>query len=947
MEGGEVSNNRSADNGGVFWLSMGTLSITGGTFENNSTAGKGGVAYQKEASASVSLKGGVFRNNRAKGDGGVLYTPNGLSISGGSYEGNTSGGNGGAVWTNGTLSISGGSFRDNTAQKGAAIYQEGGKEVTITGFEEMQELYIKTLGTITVQNELKGKRLPLQTESAVTDGMTVATLMVARPQEYGAVTTLNGSTVLPVKEGTKGWFLKVDQAAQVCTVTYHTDGGSIQDQSNYESYRVGVGLTLPIPTKEGFVFAGWYMTADFSGEAETAIGTDAVGDKTYYAKWKKDEPLVNAAKPAAITLADASYIVGDNATALDGTTTAADGGKITYRWYEAISKDNQDGAPISGETGSTFTPDTTAAGTRFYYVVATNTNANATGEKTAETRSNTATITVTEKAVTYTVSYDWGTEFPEGVTLPTDSGAYHSVQDAEAAMDKTYTASSTSTAQKDGKYGTWTFSGWTASVEGTVVKFTGKWTFTETLKVDAAKPAPITLTDASYTVGDSAAALNGETTVTDNGTITYQWYEATSKDDQNGTLLEGKTDPIFTPDTTAAGTRFFYVVVTNTNANATGEKTAEIRSNTVTLTVTEKAVTYTVSYDWGTEVPDGETLPTDSGAYQSVQDAEAAMDKTYTASSTSTAQKDGKDGTWIFSGWTASVEGTVVKFTGEWTFTETSVRPGRPSSSESSDRDHDYSVSAPGHITGGALSTTPSAAVKGSTVTITAKPDNGYRLDKLTVIDQSGNRLSLSDQGNGKYTFIMPAGKVSVEPVFAPIKAQPEFKDVEKDSYYHDAVHWALEKGITEGTSTDTFSPGASCTRAQMVTFLWRAAGSPGPKSAANPFKDINESDYYYSAILWAIENGITSGTGAGTFSPTATVTRGQTVTFLHRAAGSPLAGSSGFNDVSDGAYYAKAVAWAAENGITSGTGSNKFAPNADCTRSQIVTLLYRANKGN
>ena len=232
-------------------------------------------------------------------------------------------------------------------------------------------------------------------------------------------------------------------------------------------------------------------------------------------------------------------------------------------------------------------------------------------------------------------------------------------------------------------------------------------------------------------------------------------------------------------------------------------------------------------------------------------------------------------------------------------------------------------------------------------MTITAKPDNGYRLDKLTVIDQSGNRLSLSDQGNGKYTFIMPAGKVSVEPVFAPIKAQPEFKDVEKDSYYHDAVHWALEKGITEGTSTDTFSPGASCTRAQMVTFLWRAAGSPGPKSAANPFKDINESDYYYSAILWAIENGITSGTGAGTFSPTATVTRGQTVTFLHRAAGSPLAGSSGFNDVSDGAYYAKAVAWAAENGITSGTGSNKFAPNADCTRSQIVTLLYRANKGN
>ena len=756
IEGGVFRNNKSGDNGGVFWLNKGTLSITDSTFENNSTAGKGGVAYQDKASASVSLKGGVFRNNRAKGDGGVLYTPNGLSISGGTYEGNTSDGNGGAVWTNGTLSLSGGSFRGNTAQKGAAIYQEGGKEVTITDFEEMQEIYLKTLGKITIQNELKGKRLPLQTESAVTDGMTIATLMVARPQEYGAVTTLNGNTVLAVQDGTAGWFLKVDQAAQVCTVTYHMDGGSIQNQSNYESYRVGVGLTLPIPTKESFIFGGWYPTPDFSGEAVTVIGSDAAGDKTYYAKWEKDEPLVDAEAPAAITLTDASYTVGDNATALDGTTTAADDGKITYQWYEATSKDDQDGTPISGEMSPTFTPDTTAAGTRFYYVVATNTNANATGEKTAETRSNTATITVTEKAVTYTVSYDWGTEFPDGVILPTDSGAY-----------------------------------------------------------------------------------------------------------------------------------------------------------------------------------------------QSVQDAETAMDKTYTASSTATAQKNGKDGTWTFSGWTASVEGTVVKFTGKWIFAETPVRPGQSSSGGSSDRDHDHSVSAPSHITGGAMSVTPTAAAKGTTVTITVEPSDGYKLDKLTVTDKDGNRLALSDKGNGKYTFIMPAGKVSVEPVFAPIRAQPEFKDVEKDSYYHDAVHWALEKGITEGTSTDTFSPGASCTRAQMVTFLWRAAGSPSPKSAANPFKDINENDYYYFAILWAIENGITSGTGADTFSPGATVTRGQTVTFLHRAAGSPLAGSSGFNDVSDGAYYAKAVAWAAENGITGGTGSNKFAPNADCTRGQIVTLLYRANKGN
>ena len=1138
VEGGEFSNNKSGNNGGVFWLKEGTLSITGGVFENNSTAGKGGVAYQDKASASVSLKGGVFRNNRAKGDGGVLYTPNGLSISGGSYEGNTSGGNGGAVWTNGTLSISGGSFRDNTAQKGAAIYQEGGKEVTITGFEEMQEIYLKTLGTITVQNELKGKRLPLQTESAVTDGMTVATLMVARPQEYGAVTTLNGSTVLPVKEGTKGWFLKVDQAAQVCTVTYHVNDGSIQDQSNYESYRVGVGLTLPIPKKEGFLFRGWYSTPDFSGEAVTVIGTDDSGNKTFYAKWEKEEPLVDAEAPAAITLADASYEAGktaeplngkttvtdngtityqwyrtnavddfngtlldgeigetftpptdavgtqyyyviatntktdatgektaetrsntvaitvtekavtytvryewngeapsdanlpqddrsydteeqaraamdttyavgststaqkdgkdgtwtfsgwtataegtivkftgkwaftetlkvdavapaaitladasytvdDSATALDGTTTAADNGEITYQWYEATSKDDQDGALLVGKTDPTFTPDTTAAGTRYYYVVATNTNASATGEQTAETRSNTVAITVTDKAVTYTVSYDWGTEVPDGETLPTDTAAYHSVQDAEAAMDKTYTASSTSNAQKDGKDGTWTFSGWTVTVESTVVKFSGKWTFTETLKVDAAKPAPITLTDASYMVGDSATALNGETTAADGGEITYQWYEATSKDDQNGTLLEGKTTPTFTPDTAAAGTRFYYVVATNTNANATGEKTAETRSNTVQITVQEPAPVemFTVRYEWDGEAPSDAKLPQDDYTYDTEEQARAAMDTTYTANSTSTARKDGKDGTWTFSGWTATAEGTVVKFSGKWTFTETPVRPGRPSFDGSSDRDQNHSVSAPSHINGGAVSVTPTAAPKGTTVTITAKPDNGYKLDKLTVTDQSGNRLSLNDQGNGKYTFTMPSGKVNVDAAFSKIATTISFRDVKQSDYYYDAVKWAVEKGITEGTSAETFSPHASCTRAQTVTFLWRAAGSPEPTGIANPFSDLSPNAYYYKAVLWAVENGITQGTSTDTFSPDATVTRGQTVTFLHRAAGAPShGGNAAFFDISDDDYYSDAVAWAEQNGITSGTGNGKFAPNAVCTRAQIVTLLYRAD---
>lgn len=269
-----------------------------------------------------------------------------------------------------------------------------------------------------------------------------------------------------------------------------------------------------------------------------------------------------------------------------------------------------------------------------------------------------------------------------------------------------------------------------------------------------------------------------------------------------------------------------------------------------------------------------------------------------------------------------------------------SARPSSGGSSSSSKPTYPVSSSS---VKNGSVSFSTRSASKGSTVTITVKPDKGYELASLMVRDSNGNPIAVTPKTADTYTFIMPSGNVSVEPVFAPIKAQPEFKDVASDSYYYEAVQWAVENGITEGTSADTFSPGASCTRAQMVTFLWRAAGSPAPKSAANPFKDISANDYYYEAVLWAVENGITSGTGADTFSPGATVTRGQTVTFLHRAAGSPLAGSSAFSDVSDSAYYAKAAAWAAENGITSGTGNSKFTPNAACTRGQIVTLLYRA----
>ena len=255
-----------------------------------------------------------------------------------------------------------------------------------------------------------------------------------------------------------------------------------------------------------------------------------------------------------------------------------------------------------------------------------------------------------------------------------------------------------------------------------------------------------------------------------------------------------------------------------------------------------------------------------------------------------------------------------------------------------------YSVTAPDKTENGKVTISPKNASEGTEVTVKVTPDSGYALEGLTVTDKDGKKLKLTDKGSGVYTFTMPAGKVTVEAGFRADAAEPvnPFVDVSGGAYYEDAVLWAVRESITSGTTATTFSPGASCTRAQMVTFLWRAAGSP-KASGSNPFRDVSADTYYYDAVLWAVENGITSGISADAFAPDAMVTRAQTVTFLYRAAGSPAAApGSSFADVRGDAYYADAVSWAVEKGITSGTAAAAFSPDADCTRAQIVTFLYR-----
>ena len=324
---------------------------------------------------------------------------------------------------------------------------------------------------------------------------------------------------------------------------------------------------------------------------------------------------------------------------------------------------------------------------------------------------------------------------------------------------------------------------------------------------------------------------------------------------------------------------------------------------------------------------------------------------TVTKGSKVTLESMPNDGYYTFTGWKsngtdykAGLTITVMEdmtFTAQWRddTPSTPVIPSDPSDNS----DPTYSISLPSKVTGGEVSLQKRYAEKGETVTITVTPDEGYELDELIVTDSKGNELELTDKGNGKFTFKMPAGRVEIEVSFHEIVIEPvnPFVDVSTSDYYYDAVLWAVENGVTNGTSATTFGPNMAVSRAQMVTFLWRAHGSP-KATGTNPFTDVSTSDYYYDAVLWAVANGVTNGTSDTTFSPDTAVTRSQAVTFQWRAAGSPVVSGSSFGDVATDAYYVNAVTWAVANGITNGTGGNTFSPDVVVSRAQAVTFLYR-----
>lgn len=334
-----------------------------------------------------------------------------------------------------------------------------------------------------------------------------------------------------------------------------------------------------------------------------------------------------------------------------------------------------------------------------------------------------------------------------------------------------------------------------------------------------------------------------------------------------------------------------------------------------------------------------------NGSYADVSGAGS-----YAAGSVVTVRAGSRSG-YTFDGWTSgsnvvfddpsAAETAFTMPEGSVTVTANWSRDGGSSSSGRDDSDPRYAVGIPDKTENGSVSVSPKNASQGDRVTVTVKPDAGYELDSLKVFDKNGKELELTDKGDGRFTFIMPAGRVEVKATFTEeVKISP-FRDVSTDAYYYEAVKWAQKKGITGGIGDGLFGPNQPCTRAQIVTFLWRAAGSPVVNYAMD-LADVSGDAYYAEAVRWALSQGITTGTADGKFSPNAPCTRAQAVTFLFRASKASADGAPAFSDVAADAYYAEAVKWATDNGITNGTTSSTFSPGSGCTRAQIVTFLWR-----
>lgn len=715
------------------------------------------------------------------------------------------------------------------------------------------------------------------------------------PEEY-AVGTVNGIRVVRNSETritvegaptANASITLTAPKAKTFTVTYNANGGTGEvptDGTDYFSnaevtVKAGTGLT-----KEDFAFDGWNTAADGTGTKYAANGKFNINaNTTLYAQWK-------STVLEYVTFTHAYDVQRNPAFPAKGTIITLSSFKYPLVANGTHGATNE-GTWTLTEVGAYYTVKNTASDC--LKSVVNGIAGNYTGIIADEIVIHELKNGSTPVAYGVVVAYDAasGRAVFLGDTWSDGAGYLLATGTQTDSTNMTATAVPTDFVHA-------------ADYRITLDK-TGTYTFTAaTVGYAAQSPVTITVTNAgSVATGTLTVAL------TDGDTDKFTLSKNTIAD----IVVSGSDTFTVVPNTgLAAGTYTATVTVSGTNVVP--------KSFNVTFTV--NAITVTFDANGGSVTPTSNA----TGA-----DGNLASLPTPT-----------RNGSYSFKGWyTAANGGTQITtdtvFTknttifAQWTYTGGSYHPAT------------YAVVVE-DADNGEVSASTTAAFQGTTVTIQVDPDKGYTLETLTATDRSGKEIELTKVSDSNYTFKMPASKVTVQATFMEDNTMLNFfVDVPADAYYYDAVLWAAKNGITEGTSATTFSPDIDCTRAQMVTFLWRAVGSPEPTTNVCPFTDVDMDSYYGKAVLWAVENGITKGTSTTTFSPDMACSRAQMVTFICRMAdGKPVSSIIAFTDVPADAYYAESVQWAVENGITNGTGDNKFSSDATCTRAQMVTFLYR-----
>lgn len=954
ISGGTLSDNKNesaTSGGGAIYCVNGILTISGGTIQNNASVSRGGGIYTISGNTAISndalisgnsvtgtneyggglvinngkatMTGGTISKNTAHTAGSVAVLGSGsFEMSGGSIQENTTSGGVGSIYIikNASMTMSGGSITQNTASSGGGIANYGTLILTGSG--------IISKNTIEATKNSAGGGGVYNGGSFTMNGGTISENTVKNKsgtkatnlRGAGVLNYTNGTFILNAGEISGNKFAITDESTigggggiynlGSCTI----NGGSIQGHGTENTVFGGAGVFSNY-SSASLTISGGEIKNNYSGNN---LGSGVRANSGSFAMTGgsiTDNTGVSGlyVEPTAtFSISGDPIVIGNK-----NTSNAEKNLYLKDNQHITLSGPMAAGAAIgvttaTNPTGSNSVQITAAeSGTEFYkdaaqYFIPDVENAIA----EADNDNKYVNLSYTNETY-YDVTLELTNLTPDKalVTRVKKNKNYTATLTADTGYHLPDTISEIEGVTYDKEAGTITIS----SVSGDMTVTAAAVPNTYKVKFDANGGEGNQMAEQTMTY-DQAATLT-ENTYTKEGFNFAGW--STTADETceyldrasviNLTAVDGDTVPLYAVWTTKLP---YPVTITADPANMTG-------GGTVTLTTNSTANEITVT---GVTCDDSSitVVKNENGTYSAVL---PNVTKTYTFTATVTGDLD------------SYADGSATCIV---SVTHRSSGGGGGSAT--------YSVTVDKDVENGTVTVSPKNASKGKTVTITVTPDDGYELGELIVSDRNGNELKLTDKGNGKYTFTMPSGKVSVEASFVESKETPSarFVDVSADAYYADAVAWAVKEGITSGTSANTFSPNAACTRSQMVTFLWRAAGSP-KATGGNPFADVDADAYYYDAILWAVEQGITSGTSATTFSPDTVCTRGQMATFLYRFEGTPaVTGSNPFGDVAADAFYADAVTWAVADGITVGTGSNTFSPNANCTRGQMVTFLYR-----